>query len=89
MNLAEQKLKQIGLSITEKDKEKGCYIKSVDVSGMKNKEKRCAITMVYSDSLDSIIFWSLDDKDIEIDSFDCSSKALIFYDSKGRDYILD
>lgn len=45
--------------------------------------------MSQSDELDCIIFWSLDEKDIEIDSFDCSPKALIFFDKRGYDYILD
>lgn len=64
-----------------------CYIKNVDVSGI--REDRCVITMSQSETLDSIVFWSMDEKDIEIDSFDCTPKALIFFDKKGYDYILD
>lgn len=62
------------------------YIKTVEVSGI--IENRCIIRMSQSEVKDSFMFWSME-TDIEVDSFACSTSALIFYDKVGYDYILD
>lgn len=85
MNLRTLKLNSLRFLIRKEDEQIN-YIRKVDMSGV--IENRCVITMRQSDQVDSIVFWKMD-SDIELDAFACSHRALIFFDSRGFDYILD